>query len=231
MGLEYVVLLLLLLFFACGLALPVLGWAALGCLRRRRLMQGLLRLGAARVEDAGGETVDVPARFSVEVGGARVQIAALAEGDAPRWRLVLPVEEPPPYAFAVVHRRCPRPERLVGEMARLKPAPIPLGRGVEMRAQAGAELPAPSDLTRAMAALEGQRHRPLLWRVSAEGLLLEVRREGLEAASLLVWIERLLRVAEALGLKAAAPPPVFEVLPGPARIAGALSGNPVGLPG
>jgi hypothetical protein len=53
----------------------------------------------------------------------------------------------------------------------------------------------------------------------------------MSAQELLVWVQRILHFAQALEIRGVHAPPMLN-LPAPnARIAGALSGNPVGLSG
>ena len=231
-GLEYVVLAFILLFMTCGVAVPVLAWAGMYEVRRRELKEGLARLGAHRVLDAAGPSADAPARLSFDFGGHLIEADAVLRGDQSLWHVSLCIEQQSPHIpFALVSSEWGRPlpgARAMPEVVLPRmPAEGFVLRGGPEREDTGWE----GHLRAGLATLGSGTHRLKQCVVTEGKLIFEVERTQMSAQELLVWVQRVLHFAEALGIRGVSAPELLS-LPAPdVRIAGALSGNPVGLSG
>ena len=232
-GLEFLVLLFLVGFFTCGIALPVLAWAGWVEVQRRQLKSGLSRLGARSVDDGESPTADAPIRLALSVGERQVHVAALVRGGVTVWHLKL-VVEPGSAAvpFALLDRHWGRPLAATRGMrpvadAHVADAPLALWTGGDGDERGFLTRRVPE----ATAALGNPQRQLLQCVFDGEALLFEVSRAGLSEREILSWVERLLRFADHLGLVAGEPGPVLGLTSPEGRIAAPSSGNPIGLPG
>lgn len=232
MGLEYVVLAFILLFMTCGVAFPVLAWAGMYEIRRRELKEGLARLGAHRVLDAAGPSADAPARLSFDFAGQLLEADAVVRADQSLWHVTLCLERGSEHEpFALIAKDWGR----ALPAARSMPvAAHTLGFTDAFELRGNFEEDGTSSQSRMRAgwsALGSGAHRLKQCVVTRDKLVFEVERTNMSAQELLVWVQRLLHFASALGIKGVIAPQLLDLPPPHARIAGALSGNPVGLSG
>lgn len=228
MGLEILVCAFLASFFLGGFLTPVGLWLALTTIQRRRLVSGLERAGGLRVEGAGGEDAEVPARLRITSDGVSAVVAAAHRRGCALWEVRFP-------CASVAPRFLLAREGALHVFPRMGQGGLPL------------EVPAlPPGLTLLLPAEE--RENPLgeakwcAFARSAQGasrllgcvctgeeLVVAWERHDLDPVSLLRVLRQSERVVDSLGLaRAARDPAALGVAH--ARVTAAGSGAPVVLP-
>lgn len=216
----------------CGVAFPVLAWAGMYEIRRRELKDGLARLGAHRVLDAAGPSADAPARLSFDFAGHLIEADAIVRADQSLWHVTLCLERGGDHVpFALIAREWGRPLAVARSMPLAVQSPG-FTEGFELRGALGDDAAMLSSRLRVgWSTLGSGTHRLKQCVVTQDRLIFEVERTQMSAQELLVWVQRLLHFANELGIRGVHAPHTLS-LPAPdLRIAGALSGNPVGLSG
>lgn len=201
-------------------------------MRRRELKEGLARLGAHRVLDAAGPSADAPARLSFDFGGHLIEADAVLRADQTLWHVSLCIEQASPHIpFALVSKEWGRPLPNARAMPEVVQAST-LTEGFVLRGGPTSEnTDWNGQLRSGWAAMGSGTHRLKQCVVTRDKLVFEVERTQMTAQELLVWVQRVLHFAQALGIRGVHAPQTLN-LPAPnVRIAGALSGNPVGLSG
>lgn len=231
MGLEFLVLFLMTLFFFGGLVAPVTLWLLWSLVQRQRFVDGLRLSGMYEVEDAGEESAEVPVRVWLCAGEVRVGAAALIRNGVGLWRLRIPLDGRLPCAFGLLREEWERP---LPELRCLPPAARPAGMpwGYELRTldAAGLQRVCGGRLTRAAAHLSESGVGLVQCVLLPTELVVELRREDMAPSAFLQGLRRVWRFGYELGVLDDEHAPL-SLRRSHEHVIGPRSGSPVALPG
>lgn len=228
MGLEILVCAFLASFFLGGFLAPVGLWLALTTIQRRRLVSGLERAGGLRVEGAGGEDAEVPARLRISSAGVYAVVAAAHRRGRALWEIRLSCAPASPrFLLARQDTLHALPRTGLGGIAVDLPA-LPPGFTLQVSAAEGAN-PLEGVSWCAFARSAQGPSRLVGCACTGEELVVAWERHDLSPASLLRVLRQTVRVSDSLGI-VRTPAESEELGIAHARVIAAGSGAPVVLP-
>lgn len=228
MGLEILVCAFLASFFLGGFLAPVGLWLALTTIQRRRLVSGLERAGGLRVEGAGGEDAEVPARLRISSGGVSAVVAAAHRGGRALWEVRFSCAPASP-RFLLAREGTLHPLPRVGQGALAVDLPaLPPGFSLRVPADGGTN-PLEGASWYAFARSAQGASRLVACACTGEELAVAWERHDLSPASLLRVLRQSVRVSDSLGILRT-PAEAGDLGAAHARVTAAGSGAPVVLP-